>query len=154
MRSSANKPFVAIVADAPQSQGQRSLAEMKQKERCLGPLGWIIVATICCGGCVAQHPRVERSQDGVKPVSNAQNEYEVRGEVLRPGRYLCCRDLGLFAAIARAGRYTEHGDINHLRLIRNGQTTVLDMKGVEAGTIQQPIILPGDIAEIPKKEKS
>ena len=42
MRSSANKPFVAIVADAPQPQGQRSAREMKTRKT-----GIVIASTGC-----------------------------------------------------------------------------------------------------------
>jgi hypothetical protein len=126
---------------------------MKRKKKWFGPLLGLFMAAICCGGCAIQQARLNPTPEDERDGPTEQSEYEVRGEVLRPGRYACVRNLGLFAALARAGRYTDHGDTNHVRLIRNGQTTVLDVRGMRDGAIRQPIILPGDVVEIPREEK-
>ena len=78
-------------------------------------------------------------------------EYELRGEILRPGHYSCCKGATLLASMARAGRYTESADMDHIRLTRNGATRVVDLKPLRDRIVQQPVIEPGDIIEIPAR---
>ena len=87
----------------------------------------------------------------IESLSIPVGEYEIRGEVLRPGKYSCCKDITLLTALARAGRYTEAADRNHVRLTRNGETLVVDLGPLREGGVQQPIIHLGDIIEIPSR---
>jgi polysaccharide export outer membrane protein len=71
-------------------------------------------------------------------------EYFVRGEVARPGRYPLMRDMTLLQALAAAGGYTDFASAK-IRVFRGTQALDFNVKRIERGSSGNPLVKPGDI---------
>ena len=79
-----------------------------------------------------------------------ESEYTVSGEVLHPGAFPLTRSITLSQALARAGRFTEYGDSAKVRIYRGKETIVVNFKQVQEGKAVDPVIVPGDVIEVPR----
>jgi polysaccharide export outer membrane protein len=81
-----------------------------------------------------------------------REEYFVRGEVKTPGAYEIAGDRSLLRAITAAGGYTDYARRSRIRIMRQGQDTIVVNAGkIEQGHEPDPLIEPGDIIIVPKK---
>lgn len=79
-------------------------------------------------------------------------EYFVRGEVKREGRYSIAGDLTLLQAVATAGGYTDYANTRKIRIMREGEETqVVDAARIEKRRDPDPLVKPGDIIVIPRR---
>jgi polysaccharide biosynthesis/export protein VpsN len=76
--------------------------------------------------------------------------YFVRGEVKQPGRYDLVTGVTVVQAIAQAGGYTEFKDPRHVRLIRSGKTTEINVLELEADPRKDISIESGDVIVVPR----
>jgi polysaccharide export outer membrane protein len=80
-----------------------------------------------------------------------EDEYYVRGEVKREGRYPLSRDMTLLQAIATAGGYTDYAKSTQIQLIRGDQVTTYNAKRIEQRKDKDPFIEPGDIIIVSRR---
>lgn len=79
-------------------------------------------------------------------------EYFVRGEVKREGRYPIAGDLTLLQAIASAGGYTDYAKLSKISVMREGQEPkVYSASKIEKRRAPDPLIEPGDIIVVPRR---
>jgi len=82
----------------------------------------------------------------------ADEEYFVRGEVKREGRYPITGDLTLLQAIATAGGYTDYAKSSKISVMREGEASMIyDASKIEKRRAPDPWIKPGDIIVVPKR---
>lgn len=75
----------------------------------------------------------------------------VGGEVKSGGREVPLRDgMRLYNAIMAAGGFTEFADIRKIKLIRGSQTMDYDMRKIDAGGSNNPILKDGDTIHVPE----
>jgi protein involved in polysaccharide export with SLBB domain len=77
----------------------------------------------------------------------------VTGEVRLPNLYSLPPETSLSQAIAAAGGLSEFGRINDVRLIRNGQEIVLDLRDPSAAAMEMRI-RSGDQIRVPRRGSS
>ena len=77
----------------------------------------------------------------------------VTGEVELPNLYRLPPETSLGQAIAAAGGVTEFGQMNDVRLIRDGQELVLDLRN-PSGPVMEMRIRSGDQIRIPRRGSS
>jgi len=73
-----------------------------------------------------------------------KDEYFVRGEVKREGRYPLAGDLTLIQAITSAGGYTDYAR-SKIKVIRGKKVLYFNSKRIELRKDEDPLIEPGDI---------
>jgi len=80
-----------------------------------------------------------------------EDEYFVRGEVKREGRYPLSGDLTLMQAITTAGGFTEYARTSRIKIIRKGKEPEFYHWGrIEDRREPDPPIEPGDIIVVPR----
>ena len=84
-------------------------------------------------------------------VTAQEDEYFVRGEVKREGRYPLTRDVSLLQAITTAGGYTDYAKEREIKIIRGDEVLVYDGTRIEARKDKDPLIKPGDIIVVQRK---
>ena len=84
-------------------------------------------------------------------VTAEEDQYFVRGEVKREGRYPLTRDVTLLQAITTAGGYTDYAKERDLKIIRCEEVLVYDGGKIEERKDKDPLIKPGDIVVVPRK---
>lgn len=78
-----------------------------------------------------------------------ESEYTLTGEVQRPGPYPLTRNLTLRQALSRTA-YTEFADKVKVFLTRNNSRLEVSIEDIKKGVKPDPIIVPGDIIEVPR----
>lgn len=73
------------------------------------------------------------------------DEYFVRGEVQRPGRYPMGGDISLIQALSAAGGYTDYARRSRISIIRGGESLSFNASRIERQRDPDPLIKPGDI---------
>ena len=73
------------------------------------------------------------------------DEYFVRGEVQRPGRYPMSGDITLIQALSTAGGYTDYARPSRINIIRSGESLRFNATRIERQRDPDPRIQPGDI---------
>lgn len=81
-------------------------------------------------------------------VSTPVQSYFMRGEVKRPSRYNLVSRTTLGQAIATAGGYTDYANIKKVKIVRDGQTYIYNMRDVEESPETDPEIRSGDVVII------
>lgn len=84
-------------------------------------------------------------------VTAEEDEYFVRGEVKREGRYPLTRDVSLLQAIAAAAGYTDYAKEREIKVIRGEEVFVYDGVRIEERKDKDPLIKPGDIIIVQRK---
>ena len=84
-------------------------------------------------------------------VTSEEDEFFVRGEVKREGRYPLTRDVTLLQAVTTAGGYTDYAREREIKVIRGEQVLVYDGVRIEERKDKDPLIKPGDIVVVPRK---
>ena len=75
----------------------------------------------------------------------------VGGEVKSGGREVPVRDgMRLYNAIMAAGGFTEFADVRRVKIIRGTREMVYDMRKLDAGGKNNPILLDGDTVHVPQ----
>lgn len=80
-----------------------------------------------------------------------EDEYFVRGEVKREGRYPMSGDLSLLQAITTAGGYTEYADPTKINIIRGAEVIVVNLQKVEQLKEKDVSLKPGDIVVVKRR---
>jgi len=73
----------------------------------------------------------------------------VMGEVKAPQRVPFTADMTLVSALSGCGGFTDFADQKHVRLTREGKTTVYNIKTIRADPTLDPKLLPGDQIQVP-----
>jgi polysaccharide export outer membrane protein len=73
----------------------------------------------------------------------------IGGSVRQPGRQQWSDDMTLTSAIAQAGDLSEWGDPKRVRLIRNKQVQIYDIRKFTKDPSLDPKLLPGDQVIVP-----
>ncbi len=84
-------------------------------------------------------------------VISPDDEFYIRGEVKREGRYPMTGGMTLNAAISVAGGYTEYAKRRKVQIKRGELSLVFDMQDIEAGKVEDPLIRRGDIVIVPRR---
>ena len=84
-------------------------------------------------------------------VVTPQDEYYVRGEVERPGKFVITGETTLSQAVATAGDFTDFSDKRDIIIRRNGRSYKYDMNKIDKGQQKDPYILPGDIVVVGRR---
>ena len=79
-----------------------------------------------------------------------EEEYFVRGEVKRPGRYALAGDTTLLQAIVTAGGYTDFANPRKIRVSRGEEIEVFNGERIEQRKDPDPLIEAGDIVIVPR----
>ncbi|MGC4071788.1 MAG: polysaccharide biosynthesis/export family protein [Nibricoccus sp.] len=74
----------------------------------------------------------------------------VGGEVIRPGRIIWTPDLTVTKAIQSAGGFTLYAKENHLTLVRDRVSHVVNATLAEKKPSEDPRLMPGDAIQVPK----
>jgi polysaccharide export outer membrane protein len=72
----------------------------------------------------------------------------IGGGVRAPSTLPWSPDLTLDAAVIRAGGPGDFGDIGKIRITRNGQSSMFNLKKKDKDPNQNPKLLPGDVIEV------
>jgi polysaccharide export outer membrane protein len=80
-----------------------------------------------------------------------EDEYFVRGEVKKPGRYPLVRDLTLLQAITAAGGYTDFAKRSEVRVIHGEEAKAYDAEKIEAQKAKDPLVKRGDIIIVERR---
>ncbi|MDA3797569.1 MAG: polysaccharide export protein [Kiritimatiellae bacterium] len=80
-----------------------------------------------------------------------QDEYFVRGEVERPGKFVITGETTLSQAVATAGDFTDFSDKRDIIIRRNGRSYKYDMNKIDKGEQKDPFVLPGDIIVVGRR---
>lgn len=80
-----------------------------------------------------------------------EDEYFVRGEVKREGRYPYTRELTLLQAVTTAGGYTEYARPSRVKVIRGEEVLWFDLERIEKLRDRDPGVKPGDIIVVPRR---
>ena len=85
------------------------------------------------------------------PTDYAPHIVTVGGEVKTGGREVPLRDgMRLYSAIMAAGGFTEFADIRRVKIIRGTRSTTYDMKRIDPGGSNNPILMDGDTIHVPQ----
>ena len=93
-------------------------------------------------------PLVAVAESGKSPAGEKQETAVVGGQVRRPGPVVVQGKTTLYAAIQAAGGPTEFGAMRRVKVIRDGKTTVYDLRKDEAKLVE---VEPDDTIEVPQK---
>jgi polysaccharide export outer membrane protein len=77
-------------------------------------------------------------------------EYFLRGEVARPGRYPLMRDMTLLQSVAAAGGYTDFAS-SKIRVFRGERVLDFSARQIERGRARDPLVKPGDIIVVRRR---
>ncbi len=78
-------------------------------------------------------------------IVSQEDEYYVRGEVRRSGRYPLSREMTVLQAIAAAGGFTDYADRKRIRVSRGSGSFRVSAKRVEQKKDKDPLVEPGDM---------
>ena len=85
------------------------------------------------------------------PVEYQPHIVTVGGEVKSGGKEVGLRDgMRLYQAIMSAGGFTEFADIKHVKIIRGTRSQIYDMRKIDAGGSNNPILMDGDTIHVPQ----
>ncbi len=84
-------------------------------------------------------------------VVTPQDEYYVRGEVQRPGKFVITGATTLSKAVATAGDFTDYSNRRDIIIRRNGKSYKYDMNKIDKGEQKDPYVLPGDIIVVGRR---
>ena len=116
-------------------------------------IGPFKVAGKTCSECQRQIEKEYIDQKYYKTVTVVivppESEYTLTGEVARPGPYPLTRNVTLKYALART-TYTEFADKSKVFLTRNNARMEIKIADVDNGKRPDPLIIPGDIIEVPR----
>ncbi len=85
------------------------------------------------------------------PVDYAPHIVTVGGEVKSGGREVPLRDnMRLYQAVMAAGGFTEFADMRHVKIIRGTRQSVYDMRKLDPGGSNNPILMDGDTVHVPQ----
>jgi polysaccharide biosynthesis/export protein VpsN len=74
----------------------------------------------------------------------------VGGDVKTPKRVEFTPDLTVLGAINAAGGFTEFADQSKVRLLRDGNVTLVNIKEIRKEPAKDPRLKPGDTVEVPQ----
>jgi protein involved in polysaccharide export with SLBB domain len=74
----------------------------------------------------------------------------VGGDVKTPRRVEFTPDLTVLGAINAAGGFTEFADQTKVRLLRDGNVTMVNIKEIRRDPRKDPLLKPGDSVEVPQ----
>lgn len=83
-------------------------------------------------------------------VPTAARFVDVGGDVRGPRRVEFTADLTLLGAITATGGFTEYADQSKVRLLRDGQVTIVNVKEVRKDPKKDVRLKPGDKIEVPQ----
>lgn len=83
-------------------------------------------------------------------VPNAARFVDVGGDVRAPQRVAFTADLTLLGAITASGGFTEYANQSAVRLLRDGQAIVVNVKDVRKDPSKDMKLKPGDKIEVPQ----
>lgn len=83
-------------------------------------------------------------------VPTAARFVDVGGDVRAPQRVPFTADLTVLGAITAAGGFTEYADQGKVRLLRDGQATLVNIKEVRRDPSKDIKLKPGDKIEVPQ----
>jgi protein involved in polysaccharide export with SLBB domain len=85
------------------------------------------------------------------PSKAAPHVVTVGGEVKGGGAQVPLREnMRLFTAIMSAGGFTEFADVKHVKVIRNNNQKIYDMRKIDAGGANNPFLMDGDTIVVPQ----
>lgn len=79
------------------------------------------------------------------------DEYFVRGEVVRPGRYPLSVGLTLMRAVASAGGFTDYADPKDINIFRADKVTKADANRISSLQQEDPEVRPNDMIVVGKR---
>lgn len=79
-----------------------------------------------------------------------EDEYFIRDEVKKEGKYPLSRDLTLMQAITSAGGYTDFADPTGVKIVRGRDVLKFNLKKIEKRETEDPLIKPGDTIIVPR----
>jgi polysaccharide export outer membrane protein len=79
------------------------------------------------------------------------DEYFVRGEVMRPGKYPLNPGVTLLRAITTAGGYTDFANARKINVFRRDKSFRYDAKKIEALEDRDPVIEPDDVIVVERR---
>jgi polysaccharide biosynthesis/export protein VpsN len=80
-----------------------------------------------------------------------EDDYYIRGEVTRPGKYPMSVGLTLLRAVVAAGGYTDFANPRKITLMRGQKVTVYDARKIEENPESDPAISPEDVIVVRQK---
>ena len=84
------------------------------------------------------------------PQNYAPHIVTVGGEVKSGGREVPVRDgMRLYNAVMAAGGFTEFADVRRVKIIRGTRSQVYDMRKLDPGGTNNPILMDGDTVHVP-----
>lgn len=83
-------------------------------------------------------------------LQNVPRFIDVAGEVKAPQRVSFTADMTLTSALNAAGWFTDFANQGKIRLIRDGKTTIYNMKEIRNDPTLDPKLLPGDKIQVPQ----
>lgn len=85
------------------------------------------------------------------PIEIQPHIVTVGGEVRSGGKEVGLRDgMRLYQAIMSAGGFTEFADMRHVKIIRGTRSQTYDMRKLDPGGSNNPILLDGDTIHVPQ----
>jgi polysaccharide export outer membrane protein len=85
-------------------------------------------------------------------VKSQERAYYVGGEVRNPNRYIYSGAITVTKAIQTAGDFTDFANKKKVRLTRaDGKTITVNCKKIQAGSIPDPPVFPGDKIHVPRR---
>ena len=79
------------------------------------------------------------------------DEYYVRGEVTRPGKYPLSVGMTLMRAVTSAGGFTDYADPRDIDVFRGEKVTKVDAKKIQSLEQEDPEIRPDDMIVVGRK---
>jgi protein involved in polysaccharide export with SLBB domain len=87
----------------------------------------------------------------ITPQDYSPHVVTVGGEVKTGGREVPLRDgMRLYQAIMAAGGFTEFADVKRVKIIRGTRSMVFDMRKLDPGGSNNPILMDGDTIHVPQ----
>lgn len=83
-------------------------------------------------------------------LQNQPRFVNIVGEVKSPQRVSFTADMTLMSALTACGGFSDFADQKHVRLTRNGKTTIYDMREIRKNPASDPKLLPGDQIQVPQ----
>ena len=116
-------------------------------------IGTFVVEGKTCSECQRQIEKEYIDQKYYKTVTVVivppESEYTLTGEVEKPGSYPLTRNVTLKYALART-TYTPYADKTKVFLSRNNVRMEVRLEDIDKGKKPDPVIIPGDIIEVPR----
>lgn len=94
--------------------------------------------------------QIYQSPNIVVSTQNVARFVNVGGDVRRPSRVPYTADLTLLNAINAAGGFTEYANQRRVQLLRDGTTTVVDIRAIRRDPTADIVLRPGDQIEVPR----